>query len=462
MLFHAVAEGVAADAEEPGGTGLVAVRLRESFGQQAAFVFDERANFHGRTVVGNRKLAFLAAEELGQIADVDERTHDHDARMTNHVFEFTDVAGPIVLAEQQLGPIGEAGNRLAELAGKAGHEMTSEQRQVSVAFQQARSFELDHRKAIEQIFPKLLGGDHRAEITMGGGDDADVDLAGLQRTEALNFLILQGAEQLALGGQRHVADFVEKESAVVGVLKQADFILGRSGEGAFNVAKELAFKQRLDEGGAVQGNERTLGAGAEVMKGFGDELLAGAGFAAHENRAVVRRNPLNLGVEMPHCRAIADHAGEDRILGNVFFQFQSSLTGAMPAKQRVQASAQGVGGNRLIEVVRGSFANGLDGGFGGVERGHEDDVDGRVELDYAFEQLHAGEPGHDDIGEHDLRLAVEDEFEAELRIGEAVHLQVVAAQGGFHQLQAGRTIVDYRHGDWPDPSHLVIVLRGFR
>ena len=455
MLFHAVAEGVAADAEEPGGTGLIAVHLGHGLGEQAPFVFLERAEFGGRRLVSNRELVLFPANEFGEIADVDQRPHDHDARVADDVFEFPDVAGPVVLAEQQLRPRGEAGNRLAELAGKAGHEMAGEQRQVSIAFQQAGGLELDHRKAIEQIFAKLLGGDHRAEITMGGGDDADVDLAGLQRTEALNFLILQGAQQLTLRRQRHVADFVEKESAVVGVLKQADFVLYRSGEGTFDVAEELAFKQRFDEGGAVQGNEWTLGTRSEMVEGFGDQLLSGAGLARDENGSVVRRDALDLGVEMPHCRTIADHVGEDRILGNVLFQFQSRQTGAMSAEQGGEASPQGVGGDRLIEVVRGSFANGLDGGLGGVERGHQDDVDGRVELDDAFEQFHAGEPGHDDIGEHDLRLAVEDEFEAELRIGEAVQLQIVAAQSGCQQLQAGRTIVDYRHGDWSDPSHSV-------
>jgi len=462
MLFHAVAESIAADPEEPGGAGLVAVRLRKSLGEQTSFVIFERPEFRGRSRLdGNRGVALSTADELGKIADVDHRTHDHDASVTDDIFEFANVSRPIVLAEQQMGSIGEPGDGLAELAGKASHKMSSQQRQVSIAFEQAGGLELDHRKAIEKIFAELLGGDHGAEIAMRRGDHADVDLTGLQRTEALDLLILQGAEQFALRRQGHVANFVEKEGAVVGVLKQADLILGRPGKGTFDVAEQLAFKQRFDEGRTVQRNERTLGARAEVMQGFGDQLLTGSGLPGHEDSSVVRRHALNLRIEMPHGRTVAHHAGEDGVLSDVLFQFQGGKPGAMPGKQWGQASPQGVRSDGFIEIVSCSLADGLDRGFGGIERRHQDDVDGWVELDDAFEQLHAGEPGHDDIGEHDLRLAVEDELEAKLRISETMQLQVIAAQGRLHQFQAGRTIVDNRDGDWPEPSHLAIVLRGF-
>ncbi len=463
MFFQTIAERVAADPKEPGGTGLVAVGLRDRLGEQAPFVLDERAEFRRRrSLDGNRGVALSTADELGKISNVDHRTHDHDASVTDYVFEFANVSRPMVLAEKQLGSIGKPGDRLAELAGKAGHKMTSQQRQIAVAVEQAGGLELNHRKAIEQIFPELLGGDHGAEIAMGSGDHPDVDLTGLQRTQGLDLLILQGAEQFALRHQGHVANFVEKEGAVVGVLEQADLILGRPGKGAFDVAEELAFKKGFNEGRTVQGNQGPLGARTQLMQGLGDQLLTGSGLPGDEDGSVVRRHTLNLRIQMPHGRTVADHAGEDGVLGDVLFQLQGSEPGAMPVKQRGQSCAQGVRGDRLIEIVSRPFADGLDGGFGGIKGRHQDNVDGWIELDDALEQLHAGEPGHDDIGQHDLRLAVEDELEAEFRIGKAVQLQVIPAQGRFHQFQVGRTIVDNRDGDWPEPSHPAIVLRGVR
>ena len=63
--------------------------------------------------------------------------------------------------------------------------MARQQRQIPVPFEQARGLEFNHRKAIEQIFPELLGSDHGPEIAMGRRDNADVIFAGLQRTQPL-------------------------------------------------------------------------------------------------------------------------------------------------------------------------------------------------------------------------------------------------------------------------------------
>ena len=100
MLFDAVAKGVAADAKKPSGTGLVAIHLRERFGQQSSLVFFQRAESNRRRLIPNRERAVFAADKLGQIADVDHRTHHHDAYVANHVFEFADVSWPIVLAKK--------------------------------------------------------------------------------------------------------------------------------------------------------------------------------------------------------------------------------------------------------------------------------------------------------------------------------------------------------------------------
>ena len=58
-----------------------------------------------------------------------------------------------------------------------------------------------------------------------------------RRAHALNFVVLQHAQQLGLHGQRHFADFVEQRGSAVGVLENADFVLLRSGKRAFDVAK---------------------------------------------------------------------------------------------------------------------------------------------------------------------------------------------------------------------------------
>src|SRR5205807_1472378 len=102
---------------------------------------------------------------------------------------------------------------------------------------------------------------------------------------------LQHAKQLRLGAERHLADLVQEDRALVGRLELADLLLGRPGEGAALVAEQLAFEQGLGDRGAVEADERSLAAWAGKVDGAGDQLLARPRFAANQHGGVRRRNP---------------------------------------------------------------------------------------------------------------------------------------------------------------------------
>ena len=96
-------------------------------------------------------------------------------------------------------------------------------------------------------------------------------------------MAFEHAQELGLHGGVHLADFVEQERALVGLLELADLAFGGAGEGALFVAEELAFEQRFGEGGAVEADERALPARAGIVDGPGDQLLADAAFAADQH-----------------------------------------------------------------------------------------------------------------------------------------------------------------------------------
>jgi hypothetical protein len=165
------------------------------------------------------------------------------------------------------------------------------------------------------------------------------------RAEALDLLLLQGAQELGLGSEGHVADFVEQEGAVIGVLEQSHFVVGGAGEGAFDVAEEFAFKEGFDDGRAVEGDEGSGGGGAELMEGFGDKLFAGAWSGpGDEHGAVVGGDALDLRVQVPHGRAVADHAGEAGLGGEGLFEGERLEAGAMAGEEGFKAGAQEIGG----------------------------------------------------------------------------------------------------------------------
>ena len=111
---------------------------------------------------------------------------------------------------------------------------------------------------------------------MSRRDDAHVDRDRLASADSLDGSLLQHAEQLGLRARRQVANLVEKQRAAVGLLEAADAPGVGAGERAALVAEELALEQRLGDRGAVDRDERLVGALAVLVEGAGDQLLAGA------------------------------------------------------------------------------------------------------------------------------------------------------------------------------------------
>ena len=90
---------------------------------------------------------------------------------------------------------------------------------------------------------------------IGGGDHAHIDADRRAAADALERVPFEHAQQFGLRAERHLADLVEKDGAVVGRLELADLLLGRAGERAFFVAEQLALQQGLGDGGAVEADE---------------------------------------------------------------------------------------------------------------------------------------------------------------------------------------------------------------
>ncbi len=84
-----------------------------------------------------------------------------------------------------------------------------------------------------EVFAERAGGDHIRERPVRGGHDSEIDLARLRATDGQNFAFGQNAQQPALRGKGHVADFIEKERAALGLFDQPLASLGKSaGKGA--------------------------------------------------------------------------------------------------------------------------------------------------------------------------------------------------------------------------------------
>ena len=118
-------------------------------------------------------------------------------------------------------------------------------------------------------------------------------------------------------GMRHLADFVEKDRALVGDFEQAALVLVGAGEGAFDVAEQFAFEQSLGKRATVDGDERLAGSGRTGMHGAGDEFFAGSAFAVNENRAAGGGNGADGLLQFLHGGADADDVVERVARGGI-------------------------------------------------------------------------------------------------------------------------------------------------
>ena len=121
---------------------------------------------------------------------------------------------------------------------------------------------------------------------------AHVDLDRLVAADALERALLQDAQELDLRRRRDLADLVEEERAAVGLLEAPGAPPIGAGEGALLVAEELALEERLGERGAVERDERRLGARARARGSpRASSPFAGAALAGDEHRRARRARP---------------------------------------------------------------------------------------------------------------------------------------------------------------------------
>ena len=114
--------------------------------------------------------------------------------------------------------------------------------------------------------------------------------------------------------QAHIAHFVQKDGAAVGLLQFADLILAGAGEASFPVAEQLALDQLFRNRRAVDVHKRLGGARAHGVDGVGHELFPGAAFSENQHPAVGDGHQAKLLAQRLHRHALADNLRARTIL----------------------------------------------------------------------------------------------------------------------------------------------------
>ena len=169
--------------------------------------------------------------------------------------------------------------------------MLAEEGDVLPAIPEGRETEGKHGQPVIEVLPEASPSDFLVQVLIGRGDDPDVDRNRFCPADLGDLLLPEDPEQLDLGFEGQLADLVQEDRPVAGLLELARRFRPGVGEGPPDMAKELGFDEVPGNGPAIDDDERAVLAGAGVMDGPGDELLAGPALPGDEDRAVDLGDP---------------------------------------------------------------------------------------------------------------------------------------------------------------------------
>ncbi|MNN01613.1 hypothetical protein D3C81_1142380 [compost metagenome] len=191
--------------------------------------------------------------------------------------------------------------RQAETLGVHAEEVAGHRQDVARPLAQRRQQQAAIVQVAQQAGVELADRRGAGQVEAGGGDQADIDRTRLAGADAQHLAGFQRAQQLALQGQRQVADFVQIQGAAVGRAEPAGAAAGRAVVDAGGVAEQLGLGMLRAEAGAVEGDEQP-GATARAVDVAGQQLLAGAGLAVDQHRRMGGGEAFDLLVQLARAR----------------------------------------------------------------------------------------------------------------------------------------------------------------
>ena len=184
--------------------------------------------------------------------------------------------------------------------------MRGQQQQVVSALGEPGQRDRHDRQPVIEVLAEATFPDQRGHVAVRGGDDSHVHRNRHRASDALDLVLLQRAQDLALQRKTHVADLVEQQRAAVRALEAPDLASGRAGERSSFVTEELAFEQVLGDRGAVERDEGSCAARTLLVDRARDQLLAGSRLTQDQDAGGGRRNLSDPAAHAEHRWALRD------------------------------------------------------------------------------------------------------------------------------------------------------------
>ena len=187
--------------------------------------------------------------------------------------------------------------------------MPRQRRHILPPLPQGRDLQGHHGQPVVQVFAEPADRDLGLQVAVGGGDDPDIHLHPGRPADPLETLLLQGADDLALGLKRHVGHLVEQQGAAMGAFQHPGPARRGQRIGAGFQAEQLLLEAGRVQGGAVQCDEGAIGPARARMDHPRRHFLARPGRAGDQHAAAGRRHAIDRRPQLGHPLGGADQLG---------------------------------------------------------------------------------------------------------------------------------------------------------
>ena len=281
-----------------------------------------------------------------------------DQRPLNRVVQFTHVARPRVTHQARLSLRRETHRGMLHFTDVLGQQPLGQRHDIGGAFAQRAPGQREHRQPIVQIFAEAPRRHFPGQVTVGGGDHADIQGNRLAPAHALDFTFLQHPQQLGLQAQGHFRDFVEQQGAAIGLFELARLRCNGAGKRAFFVTEQGGFEHVVRDRRAVDRHERLIDPAGMLVDVTRQHFFTGARLPGNQHRRVTFSHPRRQRQQLRTGR---------------FNRHRAFAVCRAQAAQRMACHQikQGFGFKRLDQVIRRTLTHGIDGTLYRAVGGHQ-------------------------------------------------------------------------------------------
>src|ERR1700730_2686097 len=152
--------------------------------------------------------------------------------------------------------------------------MFSQEDDVVFAVAQRGNFERKDSQTEEQIATKLAAFYGSFQVSICGSHNSNVHRHRRAPPDPIHHLLLDYTQKLSLHGKGQFANFSQENCSTRGELEFSKPSVARTGKSAALMTKQFILDQRLRNSSTVDGDERFIAPGGEMMYRTREELFA--------------------------------------------------------------------------------------------------------------------------------------------------------------------------------------------